>query len=152
MAGMVAAFTYFYFRETGVQISWKDFVHYFLSRGLVGVTSFVHCFSMHLICFRPVFFDQAVLFSSQVDHLEVINKQYVKVIPAQGVNSSEVVSYGGERNWVTWQPIFSNHLKLFFVYSCHTWELWLSLQKNRNSIFFFAINIFDDCYDLNTGS
>lgn len=58
-AGMVAAFTYFYFRETGVQISWKDFVHYFLSRGLV-------------------------------DHLEVINKQYVKVIPAQGVNSSEV--------------------------------------------------------------
>lgn len=28
----------------------------------------------------------------QVDHLEVVNKQYVKVIPAHGVNSSEVVS------------------------------------------------------------
>lgn len=41
---MVAAFTYFYFRETGVQISWKDFVHYFLSRGLVGVATVVHCF------------------------------------------------------------------------------------------------------------
>lgn len=49
-------------------------------------------------------FDQAVLFSTQVDHLEVINKQYVKVIPAQGVNSSEVVSYGGRRDWVARQP------------------------------------------------
>ncbi|XP_070823259.1 mitochondrial inner membrane m-AAA protease component AFG3L1-like isoform X1 [Chaetodon trifascialis] len=58
-AGMTSAFLYFYFRETGVQISWKDFVHHYLSRGLVG-------------------------------HLEVVNKQYVKVIPAHGVNSSEV--------------------------------------------------------------
>uniref|UniRef100_UPI0037E9B7C0 mitochondrial inner membrane m-AAA protease component AFG3L1-like n=1 Tax=Semicossyphus pulcher TaxID=241346 RepID=UPI0037E9B7C0 len=58
-AGMTSAFMYFYFRETGVQISWKDFVHHYLNRGLV-------------------------------DHLEVVNKQYVKVIPARGVNSSEV--------------------------------------------------------------
>uniref|UniRef100_A0A8C4H7L8 AAA+ ATPase domain-containing protein n=1 Tax=Dicentrarchus labrax TaxID=13489 RepID=A0A8C4H7L8_DICLA len=57
-AGMTSAFLYFYFRETGVQISWKDFVHHYLSRGLV-------------------------------DHLEVVNKQYVKVIPAHGVNTSE---------------------------------------------------------------
>ncbi|XP_071344361.1 mitochondrial inner membrane m-AAA protease component AFG3L1-like isoform X2 [Trachinotus anak] len=58
-AGMASAFLYFYFRETGVQISWKDFVHHYLGRGLV-------------------------------DHLEVVNKQYVKVIPAHGVNTSEV--------------------------------------------------------------
>lgn len=58
-AGMTSAFLYFYFRETGMQISWKDFVHHYLNRGLV-------------------------------DHLEVVNKQYVKVIPAQGVNTSEV--------------------------------------------------------------
>nr|XP_020489277.1 AFG3-like protein 1 [Labrus bergylta] len=58
-AGMTSAFLYFYFRETGVQISWKDFVQYYLNRGLV-------------------------------DHLEVVNKQYVKVIPARGINSSEV--------------------------------------------------------------
>ncbi|XP_038557425.1 AFG3-like protein 1 isoform X1 [Micropterus salmoides] len=58
-AGMTTAFLYFYFRETGVQISWKDFVHHYLSRGLV-------------------------------DHLEVVNKQYVKVIPAHGVETSEV--------------------------------------------------------------
>ncbi|XP_042357131.1 AFG3-like protein 1 isoform X3 [Plectropomus leopardus] len=58
-AGMASAFLYFYFRETGMQISWKDFVHYYLNRGLV-------------------------------DHLEVVNKQYVKVIPAHGVNTSEV--------------------------------------------------------------
>ncbi|CAJ1048794.1 AFG3-like protein 1 [Xyrichtys novacula] len=58
-AGMSTAFLYFYFRETGVQISWKDFVHHYLNRGVV-------------------------------DHLEVVNKQYVKVIPAHGVKSSEV--------------------------------------------------------------
>lgn len=58
-AGMASAFLFFHSRETGVQISWKDFVHLYLSRGLVG-------------------------------HLEVVNKQYVKVFPAHGVNSSEV--------------------------------------------------------------
>ncbi|XP_034536623.1 AFG3-like protein 1 [Notolabrus celidotus] len=58
-AGMTSAFLYFYFRETGVQISWKDFVHHYLNRGLV-------------------------------DHLEVVNKQYVKVIPSRGVKSSDV--------------------------------------------------------------
>lgn len=58
-AGMTTAFLYFHFRETGVQISWKDFVHKYLSKGLVG-------------------------------HVKVINKQYVKVFPADGVNSSEV--------------------------------------------------------------
>lgn len=34
-----------------------------------------------------------IVLSTQVDHLEVVNKQYVKVIPAHGVNTSEVVSY-----------------------------------------------------------
>ncbi|XP_077376209.1 mitochondrial inner membrane m-AAA protease component AFG3L1-like [Festucalex cinctus] len=58
-AGMASAFFYFYFRETGIQVSWKDFVHHYLKRGLV-------------------------------DHLEVVNKQYVKVIPARGVNTSDV--------------------------------------------------------------
>uniref|UniRef100_A0A8C6KDA2 AAA+ ATPase domain-containing protein n=1 Tax=Nothobranchius furzeri TaxID=105023 RepID=A0A8C6KDA2_NOTFU len=58
-AGMATAFLFFRFRGTGVQISWKDFVHRYLSRGVVG-------------------------------HIEVINKQYVKVFPAEGVDSSEV--------------------------------------------------------------
>nr|XP_020460559.1 AFG3-like protein 1 isoform X2 [Monopterus albus] len=58
-AGMASAFLYFYFRGTGVQVSWKDFVNHYLRRGLVG-------------------------------HLEVVNKQYVKVFPAHGVNISDV--------------------------------------------------------------
>ncbi|XP_030620697.1 LOW QUALITY PROTEIN: AFG3-like protein 1 [Chanos chanos] len=58
-AGMLTAFLYFHFRETGKEISWRDFVNYYLARGLV-------------------------------DRLEVINKQYVKVIPVPGVNTSEV--------------------------------------------------------------
>lgn len=58
-AGMASATLYFNFRETGVQISWKEFVDHYLNRGLVG-------------------------------HLEVVNKQYVKVYPAHGVDTSEV--------------------------------------------------------------
>lgn len=58
-AGMASAFLYFYFRETGFQISWKDFVDHYLRKGLV-------------------------------DHLEVVNKQYVKVIPVSGVDTSQV--------------------------------------------------------------
>ncbi|XP_072236556.1 mitochondrial inner membrane m-AAA protease component AFG3L1-like isoform X3 [Leuresthes tenuis] len=65
-AGMATAFFYFRFRETGVQISWKDFVDHFLSRGLVG-------------------------------HMDVVNKQYVKVFPACGVNSSQVGPMAGVR-------------------------------------------------------
>uniref|UniRef100_A0AAZ3P2J2 AAA+ ATPase domain-containing protein n=1 Tax=Oncorhynchus tshawytscha TaxID=74940 RepID=A0AAZ3P2J2_ONCTS len=49
-AGMASAFLYFYFRETGKEVSWKDFVNNYLARGLV-------------------------------DRLEVVNKQYVRVIP-----------------------------------------------------------------------
>lgn len=76
---------------------------------------------MHLICFRPVIFDQATLFSTQVDHLEVINKQYVKVIPAQGVNSSEVVSYGRKVTGLSDNLFFSNNVNFFlFVYSYQT--------------------------------
>ncbi|XP_041715658.1 AFG3-like protein 1 [Coregonus clupeaformis] len=58
-AGMASAFLYFYLRETGKEVSWKDFVHSYLARGLV-------------------------------ERLEVVNKQYVRVIPVHGVNTSEV--------------------------------------------------------------
>uniref|UniRef100_A0A665TF42 Si:ch1073-174d20.2 n=1 Tax=Echeneis naucrates TaxID=173247 RepID=A0A665TF42_ECHNA len=49
VAGVSSALLYFYFRDSGREISWKDFVHRYLGRGLV-------------------------------DRLEVINKQYVRVI------------------------------------------------------------------------
>ncbi|MEQ2208444.1 hypothetical protein XENOCAPTIV_000092 [Xenoophorus captivus] len=50
---MTTAFLYFHFRKTGVQISWKDFVHQYLSKGLnylwfnIGsVASFEHKLEM----------------------------------------------------------------------------------------------------------
>ncbi|XP_036440478.1 AFG3-like protein 1 [Colossoma macropomum] len=58
-AGMLSVFLYLHFRDTGREISWKDFVNYYLAKGLV-------------------------------ERLEVVNKQYVKVLPAPGVNTSEV--------------------------------------------------------------
>ncbi|XP_053722328.1 AFG3-like protein 1 isoform X2 [Synchiropus splendidus] len=57
-AGMGFAFLYFNLKETGVQISWSDFVNRYLSTGVV-------------------------------DHLEVINQQYVKVFPVDGVNTAD---------------------------------------------------------------
>ncbi|XP_062861278.1 AFG3-like protein 1 [Trichomycterus rosablanca] len=58
-AGMLVTFLYFHFRKRGREISWRDFVNYYLARGLV-------------------------------ERLEVVNKQYVRVFPAPGVNTSEV--------------------------------------------------------------
>ncbi|KAL4630246.1 AFG3-like protein 1 isoform X1 [Arapaima gigas] len=59
VAGMAAGFLYMYFQEVGKEITWKDFVHFYLARGMV-------------------------------DRLEVVNKQYVRVIPAPGVDTSNV--------------------------------------------------------------
>ncbi|KAJ7995059.1 hypothetical protein DPEC_G00255960 [Dallia pectoralis] len=59
LAGMASAFLYFHFRETGVEVSWKEFVHSYLAEGLVS-------------------------------RLEVVDKQYVRVIPVHGVNRSQV--------------------------------------------------------------
>ncbi|KAI1904214.1 hypothetical protein AGOR_G00003370 [Albula goreensis] len=59
LAGMSSAFLYLYFRDTGKEITWKDFVHYYLARGLV-------------------------------DRLEVVNKQFVRVIPVPMENASDV--------------------------------------------------------------
>ncbi|KAK3570964.1 hypothetical protein QTP86_031233 [Hemibagrus guttatus] len=57
--GMLATFLYLYFRDRGREISWREFVNYYLTRGLV-------------------------------QRLEVVNKQYVRVLPAHDVKSSEV--------------------------------------------------------------
>ncbi|XP_064414871.1 AFG3-like protein 1 [Latimeria chalumnae] len=58
IAGLASGFLYFYFRDPGREISWKDFVHYYLARGLV-------------------------------ERLEVVNKQFVRVIAVQGTAPSE---------------------------------------------------------------
>ncbi|XP_023119143.2 AFG3-like protein 1 [Amphiprion ocellaris] len=60
MAGVSSALLYFYFRDNGREISWKDFVNRYLGRGMV-------------------------------DRLEVVNKQYVRVILVPGADAE--VSY-----------------------------------------------------------
>ncbi|TSZ97526.1 AFG3-like protein 1 [Bagarius yarrelli] len=57
-AGMLVTFLYLHFRDRGKEISWREFVNYYLARDLV-------------------------------ERLEVVNKQYVRVIPARDVNTSE---------------------------------------------------------------
>ncbi|XP_014857981.1 PREDICTED: AFG3-like protein 1 isoform X1 [Poecilia mexicana] len=56
VAGVSSALLYFYFRDTGREISWKDFVHRYLGRGLV-------------------------------ERLEVVNKQFVRVILVPGADA-----------------------------------------------------------------
>ncbi|XP_056667153.1 AFG3-like protein 1 isoform X3 [Monodelphis domestica] len=59
-AGFTMGFFYFYFRDSGKEITWKHFVQYYLARGLV-------------------------------DRLEVVNKQFVRVIPTPGSTSEKSV-------------------------------------------------------------
>ncbi|XP_072135858.1 mitochondrial inner membrane m-AAA protease component AFG3L2-like [Mobula birostris] len=56
MAGLLSGFMYFYYRDPGREITWKDFVNYYLTRGMV-------------------------------DRLEVVNKQFVRVIFNPGAKS-----------------------------------------------------------------
>ncbi|KAK1888395.1 AFG3-like protein 1 [Dissostichus eleginoides] len=55
VAGVSSALLYYYFRDTGKEISWKDFIHRYVGRGMV-------------------------------ERLEVVNKQYVRVILVPGAN------------------------------------------------------------------
>ncbi|KAL3044419.1 hypothetical protein OYC64_012830 [Pagothenia borchgrevinki] len=56
VAGVSSALLYYYFRDTGKEISWKDFIHRYVVRGMV-------------------------------ERLEVVNKQYVRVILAPGADT-----------------------------------------------------------------
>ncbi|TKS73875.1 AFG3-like protein 1 [Collichthys lucidus] len=56
MAGVTSVLLYLYLRDNGREISWKDFVHRYVSRGMV-------------------------------ERLEVINKQYVRVILVPGADT-----------------------------------------------------------------
>ncbi|XP_069757326.1 mitochondrial inner membrane m-AAA protease component AFG3L2-like isoform X1 [Narcine bancroftii] len=56
IAGLFSGFMYFYHQDTGREITWKDFVNYYLARGVV-------------------------------DRLEVVNKQFVRVIFNPGTKS-----------------------------------------------------------------
>ncbi|XP_059916648.1 AFG3-like protein 1 isoform X2 [Gadus macrocephalus] len=58
VAGVTSALLYFLFRDTGREISWKDFIHRYLGRGMV-------------------------------ERLEVVNKQFVRVVLAPGADSSD---------------------------------------------------------------
>ncbi|XP_067854137.1 mitochondrial inner membrane m-AAA protease component AFG3L2-like isoform X2 [Heptranchias perlo] len=60
IAGLFSGFIYFYYRDPGREITWKDFVNYYLARGVV-------------------------------DRLEVVNKQFVRVIFTPGTTTD--VSY-----------------------------------------------------------
>ncbi|XP_043562703.1 AFG3-like protein 1 [Chiloscyllium plagiosum] len=60
VAGLLSGFMYFYYRNPGREITWKDFVNYYLARGVV-------------------------------DRLEVVNKQFVRVIFTPGTTTD--VSY-----------------------------------------------------------
>ncbi|KAE8608493.1 hypothetical protein XENTR_v10011516 [Xenopus tropicalis] len=59
-AGIASGFLFFYLRDPGREINWKEFVHLYLARGVV-------------------------------DRLEVVNKQFVRVIPTAGTTSEKYV-------------------------------------------------------------
>lgn len=99
-AGVSSALLYFYFRDNGREISWKDFVHRYVSRGVVRSSEHLgQLMSLHLLktfsSVRKVCQIKKSLFkekcvSVQVDRLEVVNKQYVRVILVPGADADVV--------------------------------------------------------------
>lgn len=127
MAGVASVLLYLYLRDPGREISWKDFVHRYLDRGLVrtrlwftgkssgiwmeniaSIIISVACLLLDDENFSKVFRGHSTQWSAivsflalkqsffllfQVDRLEVVNKQFVRVILVPGADSSEGVSY-----------------------------------------------------------
>lgn len=88
-AGLGSVLLYLYFRDNGREISWKDFVHRYISRGVVrrpfSRTSHCACVSHGLDSGA-----ESVCVCVQVDRLEVVNKQYVRVILVPGADPETV--------------------------------------------------------------
>uniref|UniRef100_A0A4W5NMS8 AAA+ ATPase domain-containing protein n=1 Tax=Hucho hucho TaxID=62062 RepID=A0A4W5NMS8_9TELE len=68
-AGMASAFLYFYFRETGKEVSWKDFVDNYLARGLVRDGGYIgYCSLLVTILFEGLLY-HALTDPGDVDRL-----------------------------------------------------------------------------------
>ncbi|XP_070468617.1 mitochondrial inner membrane m-AAA protease component AFG3L1-like isoform X2 [Equus przewalskii] len=78
---------YLYFRDPGKEITWKHFVQYYLARGLVR--GFTVCPGRRW-CTRSVSRNPKQS-QPRVDQLEVVSKQFVRVIPAPGTSSETFV-------------------------------------------------------------
>nr|XP_023493350.1 AFG3-like protein 1 isoform X3 [Equus caballus] len=78
---------YLYFRDPGKEITWKHFVQYYLARGLVR--GFTVCPGRRW-CTRSVSRNPKQS-QPRVDRLEVVSKQFVRVIPAPGTSSETFV-------------------------------------------------------------
>ncbi|XP_076863513.1 mitochondrial inner membrane m-AAA protease component AFG3L1 [Brachyhypopomus gauderio] len=99
VGGVGSVLLYLYFRDTGKEITWKDFVHHYLGRGIV-------------------------------DHLEVVNKQFVRVILLPGVDNSD-----GSYVWFNIGSVdtFERNLE-----AAH-WELGLE-PSNRTAVMYSSEN------------
>ncbi|MEQ2210801.1 hypothetical protein XENOCAPTIV_019700, partial [Xenoophorus captivus] len=82
MAFWTAVTYYFFLRDGGREVTWKDFVNNYLSKGAVRNTWF-HCW-LSFITVSYINFRGLIGGVCQVDRLEVVNKRYVKVVFSPG--------------------------------------------------------------------
>lgn len=80
---------YFFFRDGGREVTWKDFVNNYLSKGVVSSRG---AFDLSALKWLKALFSEGVCFDPQVDRLEVINKRYVKVVFSAGKSAMDGVS------------------------------------------------------------
>lgn len=90
---------YFFFRDGGREVTWKDFLNNHLSKGAVRnillkiSTDRSPAAVKALFLIPPPFCGVTVCVVLQVDRLEVVNKRYVKVVFSPGKTPVDGVSY-----------------------------------------------------------
>lgn len=87
LAFWVTVTYYFFLRDGGREVTWKDFVNNYLSKGVVSFS--VESFLMIWLTGAQLKVPGLI---PQVDRLEVINKRYVKVIFSSGTTPMDWVS------------------------------------------------------------
>lgn len=90
VAGVGSFLLYLLYRDNGREITWKDFVHRYIGRGVVRRGRGSRRRSVCEPRKSNLWWLKVCVRVSQVDRLEVINKQYVRVFLEPGVDADTV--------------------------------------------------------------
>ncbi|XP_067105339.1 mitochondrial inner membrane m-AAA protease component AFG3L1-like [Osmerus mordax] len=117
-AGMTSAFLYFYFRETGKEISWKEFVHQYLARGLVERLEVINKQYVRVFPAHGVYTSDVSYLWFNIGSVETFERNLEQAQQEMGVSSTHriPVVYGSESDGTSMMSILPTLLLVGFLF------------------------------------
>ncbi|XP_062326624.1 AFG3-like protein 1 [Osmerus eperlanus] len=116
-AGMTSAFLYFYFRETGKEISWKEFVHQYLARGLVERLEVINKQYVRVFPAHGVYTSDVSYLWFNIGSVETFERNLEQAQQEMGVSPTHriPVVYGSESDGTSMMSILPTLLLVGFL-------------------------------------